>query len=229
MNIDACAHAGQLMDMARCLSTGALFVTAKIPIGEIAVVHALEELGFHVVDVALTFRCNRLENMQSGAARFVKPEDRDRIVDIARNAFTYSRFHLDPMIPDVIADRIKAEWAGNYFAGQRGDAMVTVEADGRVAGFLQLLKGQEDDVVVDLIAVEPMYARRGLARAMIGFAANHGIGDGVRPASMVVGTQAANTPSVNLYEASGFRLSASVFVLHHHGTGVPFEQPQISP
>ncbi len=38
-------------------------------------------------------------------------------------------------------------------------------------------------------------------------------------AELVVGTQAANTPSVRLYEGLGFRLTSAQLVLHHHGAG----------
>ena len=43
-----------------------------------------------------------------------------------------------------------------------------------------------------------------------------------RPRGLRVGTQAANTPSVRLYESLGFRLSQAQFVLHHHGRGGPY-------
>ena len=224
MRIDAGARAGDLTALARRLSTEALFVTAKIPTSETVFVHDLEDMGFRIVDTALTFRSDRLVKTPSSAVRFSNQGDRDRVVEIARSAFKYSRFHLDPGIPASLANRIKAEWAGNFFTGQRGDAMITIEADGQVAGFVLLLDGAGDDVIVDLIAVDPVFGRRGFARAMIEFASNHGIGDGSKRVNILVGTQAANTPSVNLYETVGFRLAASKFVLHHHGIGASYEQ-----
>jgi GNAT superfamily N-acetyltransferase len=136
---------------------------------------------------------------------------------IAGSAFRYSRFHLDPQIPKSLADKVKAVWAGNWFAGQRGDGMVVAEDAGQVAGFLQLLWSGEQCLVIDLVAVRPQSARKGLSRAMIGFAQANGTGDARRAAGMIVGTQAANVPSVRLYESLGFRLRQTKFVLHHHG------------
>jgi hypothetical protein len=43
-----------------------------------------------------------------------------------------------------------------------------------------------------------------------------------RPEGFRVGTQAANAPSVRLYESLGFRFRDAQFVLHHHGHGRPY-------
>lgn len=196
-----------------------MFVTAKCPAADIAAVGRLEAAGFRVIDAALTFDASSLR-ADAGAkpVRFATAQDRAAVRDLAGRAFRYTRFHLDPALPDALAHRIKAEWAGNYFSGQRGDGMVVAEQGGKVVGFLQLL-WVGDVLVIDLIAVAPEAVRRGLASAMIGFAAAHGTGDARRPASFKVGTQAANTASCRLYENLGFCLCASAFVLHHHGAG----------
>jgi ribosomal protein S18 acetylase RimI-like enzyme len=161
-----------------------------------------------------------METRADTRVRLARAGDREAVASLAGRAFRFSRFHLDPAIPRGLADRVKAGWAANFFAGARGDAMVVAEQDGAVAGFLLLLRGPSDGVTIDLIAVAPESARQGLARAMIGFAAQ-GAG-GARPKGWRVGTQAANIASVRLYESLGFRLSQAQFVLHHHGRGGPY-------
>lgn len=215
----------RLTDLSACdgmqedLTRQSMFVTAKCPAADIAAVGRLEAAGFRVIDAALTFDAASLRADSGGKpVRFATPQDRAAISDIAGRAFRYTRFHLDPALPDALAHRIKAAWADNYFSGQRGDGMVVAEQGGQVVGFLQLLWAG-DALVIDLIAVAPEAARQGLASAMIGFAAAHGTGNARRPASFKVGTQAANTASCRLYENLGFRLCASAFVLHHHGAG----------
>ena len=196
-----------------------MFVTAKCPLDNIAAVGQLEDAGFRVIDAALTFDAARLLPDAGGkAVRFATAQDRAAVRAIAGRAFRYTRFHLDPALPKALAHGIKAAWADNYFAGQRGDGMVVAEYGGKIAGFLQLL-WQGETLVIDLIAVEPEAGRMGLATAMIGFAAVNGTGDARRPSSFKVGTQAANTASCRLYENLGFRICASAFVLHHHGAG----------
>jgi ribosomal protein S18 acetylase RimI-like enzyme len=170
-----------------------------------------------VVDTALTFDAEGVSAPgDDSRIRFARPDDEKEVRALAGSAFQYSRFHLDPAIPAALAHRIKSEWAGNWFRGARGDGMIVAEDAGRVAGFLQLLwRGER--LVIDLVAVDPASRARGLARAMIGCAAKRGTGDARRPAAITVGTQAANIPSVRLYESLGFRLRGSQYVLHHHG------------
>jgi|HubBroStandDraft_6_1064221.scaffolds.fasta_scaffold09020_2 ribosomal protein S18 acetylase RimI-like enzyme len=207
------------------LQSDDLFVTAKLGADQVAEAGLLQDLGFRTIDTALTFEASALTAPAADPrVRFACAEDRAAVAQLAGSAFVFSRFHLDPAIPTWLAHRVKAAWAENFFAGKRGDGMVVAEHAGTVAGFLQLLWSPGDVLVIDLIAVAPRSARSGLARAMIGFAAVNGVGDQRRPRSFRVGTQAANTPSVRLYESLGFRLSQAQFVLHHHGRSGPYLQ-----
>jgi GNAT superfamily N-acetyltransferase len=204
--------------LAELARSGPSFATAKIAAAATEEVAALEAIGFRAVDMALTFDAGHIEaRPPAWGVRFARSQDHEAVEAIAGSAFRFSRFHLDPRLPRALADKVKAAWAGNWFRGARGDGMVVAEADGRVAGFLQLLWAPQDCLLIDLIAVQPQSARRGVARAMITFAYARGTGDARRPRSMAVGTQAANTPSVRLYESLGFRLRDAKFVLHHHG------------
>lgn len=198
-----------------------LFVTAKIPAADVGSSIYLQSLGFRIVDAMLTFDAARIAAPTADArVRFAQARDRNQVVRIAGTSFEFTRFHLDPAIPKPVACKVKEAWAGNFFDGGRGDGMVVAEQSGAIAGFLQLLWSPGgEELQVDLIAVAPAFARQGLARAMIGFAAANGTGDARHPAGFLVGTQAANVPSVRLYESLGFRLKQSQFVLHHHGRG----------
>jgi ribosomal protein S18 acetylase RimI-like enzyme len=193
-----------------------VFAYAKLTVGRISAVSQLTDIGFRVVDTALTF-----DGVISGAAgdgvRFAARADRNTVARIAGGAFRFSRFHLDPLMQEGVADTIKSLWAANYFEGKRGDGMVVAERDGRIVGFLQLLRAPQDRLTIDLIGVDPAWQRQGIARGMILYAALYGLGDGRAPAGMTVGTQAANTPSVRLYEALGFRLASAQYVMHYHG------------
>jgi ribosomal protein S18 acetylase RimI-like enzyme len=140
------------------------------------------------------------------------PGDRQAVEDIARKSFLYSRFHLDPAFSRAVADRIKAEWAGNFFHGQRGDHMVVAEVAGAVRGFLQLLQDEPERMTIDLIAVAEDVRGRGVASAMMGYAMR-----ACRARTLRVGTQAANLASLRLYENLGFRVIATSYVLHRHG------------
>jgi ribosomal protein S18 acetylase RimI-like enzyme len=147
----------------------------------------------------------------AGGTRPARPDDRDAVMALAASSFDHSRLHLDPAIPRAVADRSRAEWAGNFFAGKRGDHMIVGEIDGVLAGFAQLLGPRDGVLTIDLIEVAPPYRRRGIAHTLI--AASAGIAG---TQTLRVGTQIANTPSLRLYETLGFRVVGSQYVLHYH-------------
>jgi ribosomal protein S18 acetylase RimI-like enzyme len=209
---------------------GSVFAYAKCEASRVDEVVALSNFGFRVVEMSLT-----LDGLVSAgswsrsvsvgqAIRYANLRDRDTVCDLATRAFRFSRFHLDPQVPIGLADRIKGLWARNYFSGERGDGMVVAESDGQVVGFLQLLWGQHDTLIIDLIGVAPESQGRGLGRAMICHAALNGTGDNRRPTKILVGTQAANSPSMRLYESLGLRVRSAKYVLHYHGEDPGFKR-----
>ncbi len=202
---------------------GSVFAYAKCEASRVDEVVALSNVGFRVVDTGLTLEGIVSAGVWSSSVsvgqvvRYANLRDRDAVCDIASRAFRFSRFHLDPQVPVGVADQIKASWAWNYFSGKRGDGMVVAETNGQVVGFLQLLWGQEDTLIIDLIGVAPENQGKRLGRAMICHAAMNGTGDHRRPAKILVGTQAANIPSIRLYESLGLRMHSAQYVLHYHG------------
>ena len=197
-----------------------VFAYAKLEAGDIVASSQLADAGFRVVDTELTFdrSITGIElSPQDLGIRFSRPEDREALMRIAGSSFRFSRFHLDPLFPNLLADSIKSVWAGNYFEGKRGDGMVIAERDGAIVGFLQLLWTDIDCLVVDLIGLDYAWQGQGIGRSMLLFAALQGIGDGRSPTKIKVGTQAANIYSVRLYESLGFRLASAKLIMHFHG------------
>ena len=80
-------------------------------------------------------------------------------------------------------------------------------------GFLAALKSHDGaQAIIDLVGVHPDAQRQGVGRTMIVRFAEH-----YRDVNeLIVGTQVANVPSVQLYESLGFRLKSSQYVLHMH-------------
>jgi ribosomal protein S18 acetylase RimI-like enzyme len=192
-----------------------LFVDAKVAVEDVASVAIVWQLGFALIDTQLKFSLSKREAVRSFDSNisFASPDMDERIGSIAERYLTCDRFHRDPAIPHGAACRIKRDWARNFFAGLRGDWMVVAVRDSVPIGFLQLLRSPRDELIIDLIAVDENYRRQGLARSMIAFAVRHCNADG----PMIVGTQAANVPSVQLYESMGFRYWQAQYVFHCHG------------
>lgn len=196
----------------RAAQSRPVFLYAKLPTYSVGALRQLDELGFHVVDTTVTFeRPAGGPPSASASTRQAGPEDRDAIMDLARQCFSHSRLHLDPAISRQAADHSRAEWAGNFFAGRRGDHMIVGESDGALAGFAQLLGPTDGTLTIDLIGVAASFRRRGIAGALVAAA---GAIPGTR--TLRVGTQIANIPSLRLYESLGFRIVDTQYVLHYH-------------
>lgn len=192
------------------------FAYTRVPTTDTHSVDAFQAAGFRVVDVSITLETTGLPPLlpqDAARARFASPDDANAVERIGREGFAWSRFHLDPRIDKAAADEIKAQWAGNFFRGTRGDYMVTAGQTGEVGAFLQLLSGADGVLSIDLIAVAAPQRRKGLAGAMIRFAAHHCPG----VTRLRVGTQAANIDSLRLYQRLGFVVASTAYVLHCHG------------
>lgn len=190
------------------------FAFAKVRADQLKTVAMLEETGFHLIETNVTLeKPVGKGSTYSGEIqiRFAKADDEAAVRQLAGKNFVYSRFHVDPRIPKDIADRVKMEWAGNFFRGRRGDSMVVAAGRFGVVGFLQLLDRKES-LVIDLIGVDGGARRKGLASRMIAFAEAACTGF----QRLRVGTQAVNIPSLRLYESLGFRMADVQYVLHFH-------------
>jgi ribosomal protein S18 acetylase RimI-like enzyme len=192
------------------------FAYARVPTSDSLAMDAFQTAGFRVVDVSITLETASVPTVEPRdltRVRFASPEDASAVERVGREGFAWSRFHLDPRIDKAAADEIKAQWVANFFRGVRGDYMVVGGQAGEAAAFLQLLAGADGVLTIDLIAVAPSQRRKGLAAAMIRFAAHHCPG----VTRLRVGTQAANIDSLRLYQRLGFVVASTAYVLHCHG------------
>ena len=199
------------------IQSGPIFIYTKVPPFSINLIKFIAKIGFNLVDTNIVFEKPMLVRKKvpnnECSLRFALPEDESYVVELARNNFVYSRFHLDNDIHLPVANKIKAEWARNYFAGLRGYKMIVSLVNNVVVGFLLLLKF-DGNLVIDLIAVDSCYQGKGIATDMIAYA-EFSLGCF---SSMRVGTQLANVPSIRLYEKIGFRVCMSNYVFHYHKT-----------
>jgi len=191
------------------------FMYSKVPTDRLSHVHFLENSGFKLIDTNLIL--NRLlgveENVKLSkncSIRFTEPGDKDEVVNLAKNNFRFSRFHLDLEVDNNIANYIKGKWIENYYNGKRGDEMIVACVTEKIAGFLLLIK-HEKTLIIDLIAVNAQYQRKKIASDMINYTISN-----FDFSELQVGTQVGNIPSIHLYENLGFRMIGSEYVFHFH-------------
>jgi ribosomal protein S18 acetylase RimI-like enzyme len=190
------------------------FYFSKVDTADVATTKKLLSLGFFVTDVNVTFAVapsalvRRATTIEVGPTPPGKGED---VMNVARDSFRFTRFHLDPLVTKEAADAVKKEWVRNYVDAKRGDHLFVAAKGGQPIGFLAALK-TPTSAIIDLVGVHPTAQREGVGRALIQAFADHY----ANVDELVVGTQVANIPSVRLYESMGFRLKSSQYVLHLH-------------
>ncbi len=197
------------------------FFHAKVPVKHTGQVTALEECGFRVTDVNVTFSrpsgppaaLTKIETLRIAQ---VSRKEGNEAIALAGRCFTLSRFHLDPLIPNQIADRINEAWVADYVNGRRGVLLEGAFLDEKLVGFNAVLEVEEEGglvLVIDLIGVDPDTQGCGIGAALVDSFLTWSLNrcDVVR-----VGTQVSNIPAIRLYEKSGFRLADARYVLHAH-------------
>ncbi len=215
---EARGAAGLAGEMARLSGSGRAFFYAKMSTGDVGRCTALCRAGFAVIDTAITLaRGDGAE--PAGGDISVGPATREQragIPAIAESCFRWSRFHLDPRIPQSLANTVKRRWIESHVQGLRGSALYAAEIGGRLAGFLAVVEVSSENrraAVIDLVGVAAEHQGRGVGAALVRFFVNDWQG---RASELRVGTQAANVRSLRLYERFGFRVVESKYVLHAH-------------
>ena len=196
------------------------FYFARFGVAAVATVKNYTAGGFFVVDTGVTLEMSAASTMDGGGAdpqvRLAMPNDHAGAQTVAENAFVFSRFHLDPLFPAALANRVKREWVRSYCEGLRGDALLIALNDGKVCGFLAALKtaaGKKSAAVIDLVAVDAAARGRGVGRTLVAAFQDHYRG---QVEVLRVGTQVANSVSLGLYHRCGFEFAEAAYVLHAH-------------
>ena len=197
------------------------FYYVRIPSGEQFQLAYMQDLGFNVVDLNVTLGRDSKSQFSVRSDSFVitqweDSDDNEDILDIALKSFKYSRFHLDPLIPNALANYIKREWIRNYLKGNRGECLLVATLEGQPVGFLAVLTdvNQGEELrIIDLIAVGGRYQNRGIGKALVARFIELYAGKGF---NLKVGTQAANIASINLYQKLGFHVEETSYNLHAH-------------
>jgi len=189
-------------------------------------VATLNALKFKQMEKLVTFLGDKIpfSDTRHEGVRWVTNSDRRQVLDIARSAFTYSRFHRDKEFSHATANRIKVEWVDEYFKGTRDARLAVVEENGKIFGFTLIAK-DKGDLVVDLIAVSKDKRGKGLGRSMIHFIRQNY--NGAFP--IRAGTQEHNEAAMNLYQSLGFRIVREELTFHRHGSKVIYKSDKDRP
>ena len=199
-----------------------VFLYVKIPANFLEMTHFFQKADFRIADVNVVYEkiIQHIATFKSNLIRFSTTKDQKTVTDLARNSFKHSRFHMDQEFGQDQADKIKSEWVNNFFLGKRGKWMIVAEKNEKAVGFLLLLEGENNSLVIDLIAVDSKFRGQGIAKQMITYAERK-LNSFEK---ILAGTQIINFSSMHLYENMGFRASKSYYVLHYHNINNYFKK-----
>ena len=212
-----------LRDILRYISTSrASHVSCKVDIADMSSVHALEAMGFRLMDTILVWFFSASQSVRRFKAlarvRDFKKADLPHLESLARASFRSNRFHLDPALDPRKADTLYARWVGNYCRGiAKGDTGVKVAQAARgVAGFAayrvnRLLEKTSGHKIIGrgLLAVWPdaKGAAVGLVNAIVReTAAKYDFAE--------LDVLASNLETHKIYAAFGFKILRSTLTFH---------------
>jgi ribosomal protein S18 acetylase RimI-like enzyme len=163
---------------------GTQCVVCKVQSNELAVVHALEQRGFMLMDTLQDFvfdfsrapieENNPPQRDKQLTIRRANPADLAALMAISEKAFAnyFGRYHADPQMPPGTAKKIYTEWVRAAFRGW-ADWILVAEVGGKIAGYglwrKPLTVEEKNSLRVahyDLAAVDPEFRGRGLYTAL---------------------------------------------------------------
>jgi len=129
--------------MAESRSRGIRHLSVRIDVGDAETIQVLEGEGFRMMDALATYiypakRPAPEPVKEMGELRMFRPEDRQQILDITREAYRgfRGRYHLDPHLPRERSDELYVEWARKSCDGAWADVvLVTENGKGEVHGW----------------------------------------------------------------------------------------------
>jgi ribosomal protein S18 acetylase RimI-like enzyme len=163
---------------------GTQCVVCKVQCNEPAVVHALEQRGFLLMDTLQDFvfdfsrapiaEINPPQRDKQLTIRRANPADLPALMAISERAFPnyFGRYHADPQMPPGTPEKIYTEWVCAAFRGW-ADWILVAEVGGKIAGYglwrkpLEIEEKNSLHVAhYDLAAVDPEFRGRGLYTAL---------------------------------------------------------------
>jgi GNAT superfamily N-acetyltransferase len=207
------ASSGEVEDHVAAHRGRALY-QAKVPTTDVATVLDLATAGLVPVNVNCVLARDPavidVPPIAGLTVRELDPRTDEGVLSVAADAFERTRFHLDPRVPDAVADAIKRDWIESYLHRRRGEFAYVAVLDDAPIGFLAVA-ADGDTRVIDLMGVAVAARGRGVGAALVG----RFLSDAEGPCSRVeVGTQAANAPATRFYERAGFRAARALYDLH---------------
>ena len=173
-----------------------------------------ERGGFFYTDVRVGLRLKidaRPPAVPSSRLRDATHEDLDDIRAIARVSHRITRFYNDPNFSDERCADLYADWITADLNGQ-ADAVLVAEVDGRVAGYLSVLIGEDGVGGLGLLGVASACRGIGLGTELVAESLERLAAGGAGEAS--IATQGQNIAALRLFGRAGFAIESMQIWFH---------------
>jgi dTDP-4-amino-4,6-dideoxy-D-galactose acyltransferase len=136
-----------------------------------------------------------------------------KVLDIARSTFKYSRFFNDPYLPSDKAKNIYVHWVEGAF-DKPGRYFAITKMQEEIAGFLLFsIDSERECATIELIAVDNIFRGANIGKSLIAGMESLLYREGI--SVVKVGTQIENVAAIRFYTACGFKYANCSSIYHY--------------
>ena len=208
----------QIDEWCRQSEIGCLYFLARS--NDANTVRIAEDSHFRLVDIRVTMEYSPQRSRQSSLARpesgivvrESRPEDVNKLRDIARTCYRDTRFYVDPAFPTQMCDRLYETWIERSCEGF-ADAVLVAELDDQLVGYVTCHIGDNfRSGKIGLVGVSSEAKGRGVGQLLVSRALQWFESRGAQEVTVV--TQGRNLPAQRLYQRCEF-LTKAVELWYH--------------
>jgi GNAT superfamily N-acetyltransferase len=203
--------------MAFCEREAIRFLVARCAAKDLHLAQQMEQRGFLLMDTLLYYarRVDQTWPPASHKLRLATEADAEQIKEIAAEAFRGygGHYHADTRLDRALCDDLYVDWAyRSCTVGGVADAVLVVEDDETINGFLTLRMNSSAEGEVPLYGVRPESQGCGLGRSLIIGALESCAARGAE--RLIISTQLTNIASQKVWLRLGFELSHAHYTFH---------------
>lgn len=199
-----------------------IYVACKIPVEDLASIHALQTAGFQFVECQMRFRgtVSRTFDVSAHDYRWelvTSEDDLARVLEIAGTTFEHDRITLDPFFQhsnraNLSGERYRRYVIKSFHSADECLYKLVANSTGEIVGFGSHRITGPDNALLLISGVKPEYKSLGLGALLDQFAWNELKRKGIK--FFYGHTSNSNYPIINLVmRGMGFRLIQSFVVL----------------
>jgi GNAT superfamily N-acetyltransferase len=203
-----------------CTAENIDLLIARCSTNDLAAAQEMQMHGFLMMDTLVYYgfdlrRRPIPEDNGKLLVRTLRPEDRDQVRNVAKEAFKgyMGHYHADRRLDRRKCDETYASWAERSCVPKAAaDAVLVAEHNGDVAGFATLRLNSSEEVEGILFAVAPEWQGHGVCGSLMIHSLRWTAAQGAQ--RMIISTQVTNVSMQKVWCRVGFEPSHSYYTFH---------------